>query len=240
MRILTFLLSGLVVLPLYTPPSLAADHSSPRTVTVSGQAHVSGVPDKAQVTAGVVTRADTAAQALSANSAQMRKLFQVLSNFGIPETARRTTSFNVSPVYSRPPRNSANRNEPPRIIAYDVRNQVAVDVADFDKLGPILGALGANGANQINGIRFSIANPKPLLDKARQLAMRDAKAKATLYVQEAGAKLGKVLQISESAIRGPSPKVFRSAAALEASDAVPVARGSQDISARISVVFEIE
>ena len=240
MRVFAVLFSGLLLLPLFTTASFAESHALTRTVTVSGEARVSGVPDKAQVTAGVVTRAETAAQALSANSAQMRKLFQVLNNFGIPETARRTTSFNVAPVYSRPPRNSANRNQPPKIVAYDVRNQVSIDVADFDKLGPILGALGANGANQINGIRFSIANPKPLQDKARQLAMRDAKAKAALYVTEAGAKLGKVLQISESVLRGPSPKVFRSAAALEASDAVPVARGSQDISARISVVFEIE
>jgi len=44
MRFCAFLVSGLLVLPLSASVSLAQDHKTPTTVSVSGQAQVSGVP----------------------------------------------------------------------------------------------------------------------------------------------------------------------------------------------------
>ena len=49
---------------------------------------------------------------------------------------------------------------------------------DVAKLGTALDALAGAGANQMNGISFSIGDPAPLLDKARADAVADARARA--------------------------------------------------------------
>ena len=49
-------------------------------------------------------------------------------------------------------------------------------VDKLDKVGPALDALVAAGSNQIDGPSFSIADPKPLLAKAREEAVKDATA----------------------------------------------------------------
>ena len=68
---------------------------------------------------------------------------------------------------------------------------------DVGKLGQILDKVVTLGANDVNSIEFGVAEPEALKDEARKLAMRNAIANAKLYAEAAGAKLGKVLTISE-------------------------------------------
>ena len=72
----------------------------PRTITVSGDAEVASKPDQARLSAGVVSQAETAAAALSANSTAMNRVFTALRAAGIPENRMQTSNFSVQPQYA--------------------------------------------------------------------------------------------------------------------------------------------
>ena len=61
---------------------------------------------------------------------------------------------------------------------YQAMNQVTVTVDDLSRLGNVSDTLVRSGANQVGGISFTIADPKPLADRARTAAVNDAMAKA--------------------------------------------------------------
>jgi hypothetical protein len=186
----------------------------------------------AQVSAGVTTNGLTAAQALAANSTRMKAVFTALEKLGVPQKNIQTTSFFVSPQYT-----NGDNNNPRRLTGYQVSNEVSVRLEDVAKLGSTLDALVTAGANQMNGISFSIREPAPLLEKARIQAVADARARAETYAKAAGVSLGSILAISESGNEPPRP-MYRMAA-MAAPPSTPVAAGEQSVTADVSVVWEI-
>jgi len=226
-------MKSLVFIALLAAAPALAQTPEPRTLSMAGHGEVKAVPDQVEITAGVTTGAATAAAALSANTARMQTVFAALQRLGVPEKNIQTANFSVSPQYT----NGAN-NEPPRLTGYQVSNSVSVRLDDVSRLGGALDALVGAGANQMNGIGFSIKDPAPMLTEARVRAVADAKARAEAYARAAGVTLGPVLAISEGGNDMPRP-VLRAAPMAFAAKAVPVAAGEESVSADVSIVWEI-
>ncbi len=205
---------------------------APRTIAMSGTGTVKGPPDMADISAGVTTEAPTAAAALAANTAAMNRVFAALEKQGIARRTIQTSNFSVSPNYS-----SRTPNETPRLAGYRVSNQVHVILEDITKAGMALDALVAAGANQMNGLNFSIKEPAPLLAKARSEAVADARLRAQQYAAAAGVALGQILSISEGGSSEPPRPMYRIMAM--AADSVPVAAGEESVSANVTIVWEI-
>ena len=201
------------------------------TVTVSGVGTAPAPPDMAEITTGVVTRAATAAQALTQNSQAMERLLQSLGGLGIAARDIQTTSVSVSPQ-----RRPVREGQPTDILAYEVVNQVHVKVRDLPSVGRVLDQQVLQGANSVYGIRFGLIDPTPLLDEARKRAMADARRKADLYAAAAGLKVGRVVSVQEAGAAAPRPEV----GARALMSAVPVAAGEQEIQASISVTYALE
>ena len=125
-----------------------AKDTSPRVILVSGVGEVSGKPDRAQLSAGVLTQGPTAAAALAANNTAMNGVFAALKKIGIPDNKIQTSNFSVSPQYA--PYRQDNP-QPAKIVGYQVSNNVTVIVDDLSKTGPTLDALVQSGANQLGG-----------------------------------------------------------------------------------------
>jgi uncharacterized protein YggE len=208
--------------------------ADPRTISTSGHGEVRAVPDLAEVRAGVTITAPTAAQALAANSTRMQSVFAALRKMGVPEKNIQTTNFYVSPQYTNGENNTARR-----LTGYQVSNDVTVRLEDVTKLGGALDALVAAGANQMNGISFSIQNPAPVLERARTEAIADARTRAETYAKAAGVSLGTLLSISDSGGEAPRPVMYRMAPAMAAAPAPPMAAGEQSVSADVAMVWEI-
>ncbi len=226
-------LAALAVLVLFAGPAAADSAKPPHLLTVSGEGEASATPDQAQLSAGVVSEAKTAAGALAENSRQMNAVFAALKRMGIPDKAIQTAGFSVSPQY--PPYNS---KEPRHIIGYQVSNSVSVKVDDLSRLGPALDALVAAGANQVNSISFSIRDSHALQAKAREAAVKDAMAKAETYAHAAGVTLGPIASISESSSSAPRPIMMRAAMAMDGG-APPMAAGEETVSADVTMSWEI-
>lgn len=211
----------------------AADATPARTLTVSGDGEAKAVPDEAQLSAGVVKQAKTAAEALAANTRAMNEVFTTLRRFGIPEKDMQTSQFSVEPQYAT----DHNGDATSRVTGYSVSNTVNVTV-DIAKLGPALDALVASGANSLGNVMFAIRDPKPLLAKARADAIRDAKERAQVYASAAGFALGPILAVNEGGAAMPQP-VFAARMMAAAPMAPPVAAGESSVTANVNVTFEI-
>ena len=207
----------------------------PRTITVSGDAEIASKPDQARLSAGVITQADTAQAALTANNTAMNRVFAALRMAGIPENRMQTSNFSVQPQY--PPFRPDNP-EPQRIIGYQVSNTVTVVVDDLSKVGATLDALVRSGANQLGGIEFTIADPKPLAERARTLAVVDGAAKARTLATAAGVTLGPLMSIQETTSVRPVP-VFAMARAV-AQEAAPIAEGEERVSVNVTMTYAIQ
>jgi len=219
---------GLALACTLAVPAWAAD---PHTMAMTGHGEVRGAPDMAQVTAGVTATAPTAAQALAANSNRIKGVFAALAKLGVPEKNIQTTNFFVSPQYT-----NGDNNTSRRLTGYQVNNDVTVRLEDVGKLGGALDALVAAGANQINGVSFSIQNDAPLLEKARTQAIADARMRAETYAKAAGVTLGPILSISEGGGEAPPRPMYRMAAMAAETRIAP---GEQSVAADVSVVWEI-
>lgn len=231
-RFACLLCLGLVLLP--ANAALSAE-SLTRSVSVSATGMAKAQPDLAQISTGVVSEGETARAALSQNTDQMSKVVAALKQQGIDPKDIQTTDFSVHPRYQH-----SKDGAPPVIVGYRVVNSVRITVRDITDLGAILDKVVGMGANEIGGIEFSIDKPEALQDEARRQAMAAALAKAKLYAEAAGAKVGKVLTITEDMVTRPPRPVF-ARAALEAKGAdVPIEAGEHTVQAQVHVTWELE
>jgi uncharacterized protein YggE len=199
------------------------------SVVVNGEGFVDVAPDIATINLGVTTTADSAAAAMAANSEAVKAVMDRLAASGVAASDIQTANLSLGPDYSS--YDSSTGGAPSRYVA---SNYVNVQVRDLAKLGEILDAAIADGANTLNGITFGLADPRPAQDKARAAAVADAQAKATLLAQAAGVALGPVTAVVEAGgYVNPTPMFKR-----EASDAaVPVAGGELSVQANVTVTF---
>ena len=224
------------ILALGVAPARSAESGAfPRTISVSGEGEISGKPDQARLSAGVVTQAPTAAAALTANTTAMNRVFAALKTSGIPDNKIQTSNFSVQPQY---PPYRQDAPEPRNIIGYQVSNQVSVIVEDLSKLGSALDALVRGGANQLGGVSFAIANPKPLAERARAAAVADAMAKAKTLASAASVTLGPLLSLEEGTTFRPVP-MFEARAAL-APAPPPIAIGEQSVTVNVTMSYGIQ
>ena len=201
------------------------------TLTVSGTASVAAVPDLATISLGVTTNGATAAEAMTANSTALAAVLARLQAAGIEARDYQTTNLSLNPNWVNNAAGGVGE-----IQGYIASNILTVRVRAMDSVGTVLDAVVADGANTLNALSFGLQNPRPTEDAARKPAVADAVARATLIAEAAGAKLGKVLSITESGGVGPMPgAMFRMAD--EA--AMPVAGGEVELSASVTMVFQI-
>jgi uncharacterized protein YggE len=211
-------------------PAQEADGGpAPRIVTVVGHGTVEAVPDVADIVTGVVTREKTARAAIDGNSAAMEKLIAALRAAGIADRDVRTSGFGLTPQYSRA-RNDRSRE----IAGYQASNQVTVTIRDIRQVGAVIDRVIGAGSNSVTGVRFGIANPDALMDEARRKAMAEARRLAGLLAAAAGAEVGRVLRIEEVGGRMPQPRMTMMEARV-----VPVAPGTEEVVASVSVQYEL-
>jgi uncharacterized protein YggE len=210
----------------------ADEGDEPRSITVSATGSVAAEPDQARITSGVTTEATTAAEALAQNSQRMTKLVAGLKASGIEPKDIQTSSFNVQPRYTQPKEGEASV-----IDGYRVTNEVQIVARNLDKLGAVLDQLVSLGANELGGLFFEVSKAETLRDEARKEAIANARRRAELYAEAAGAKVGEVLKIQEGGEIGPRPVPM--ARAMKA-EAVPIERGTETLEASVTVTWELK
>ena len=207
------------------------------TLTVAAEGRVERTPDVADLSAGVVTQAATASEALRLNATRMTTVIAALKRTGVTDRDIQTSGLNLNPQYLY------RENEPPRLTGYQVANNVSVRVRDIADMGRTIDALVAQGANQINGPTFRLDKPDAALDEARVAAMAKARQRADLYAKATGLRVRRIAHISEAGGMAPPPypmPVARMEAASAKDASTPIAPGEVEASLTVNVTFELE
>lgn len=199
-------------------PAATAD-----SVTVSGTGIVTAVPDRAQISAGVESRATTARAALQANAAAMEKVIDALRARGGKDVTTQTVS--LSTAY----------DEQGRANGF-VAGNVASAETSLSGAGTLIDAAVAAGANTIYGPSLSRSDADALYRQALEKAVADARDRGALLARAAGRELGRVTAMVESGV-ADSPVYAKAEAARDA--ATPVVSGAQETTAMVNVTYEL-
>jgi uncharacterized protein YggE len=211
-------LAGAVGLPdLAGAQDPAADED---TVTASGVGTATAVPNEAQMSFGVESRAPTAKAAVAANADAMRKVINALRQARAREIATQWVS-----VYPY------NRDDQ-TIGGYTASNSVSA-VSDVGDAAALIDAAVDAGANSISGPGLSSSNAEELYRQALAKAVAEARERAQVLAKAAGRSLGEITAMVEGSAATPLPYAER--ATLDAS--MPIVPGEQETTATVSVTF---
>lgn len=248
-------------------PGLAQTSTSPLVsplgpnsalLSLSAEGRSRRTPDLARFSAGVVTQGRTAVEAMAANSRKMDSVIAALRRAGIAERDIQTSAISLQPRYNNPERDAQLRArmtrepyippadpEPPRIIGYEARNNVQVQVRRLGEMGRVIDALVSVGANEINGPNFTLDEPKAAQDEARAEAVATGRQRAELYARAAGMRVVRILSISEGGGHYPVEHIVVTGSRMMAPGAppppppTPISPGELSIGASVSMQFEI-
>lgn len=205
------------------------------TLSISAEGSVNREPDIAFLNAGVQTQGETAQAAMSANSAAMNGVFDALAAADVDRSDMQTSNFSLQPQYDYSNRQSG---EPPRLTGYQASNQLTVRVRDLDNLGETMDALVTAGGNTFSGLNFALEDDRAAKNAARDIAMKEAIARAELYAAASGYEVARVVTISESGGFSPQPMAMM-AEARSMDRSTPIASGEVGYSVTVNVTFEL-
>jgi uncharacterized protein len=215
----------------------ATDTSNNRWVEVTGEGSISAAPDFAEVTLGVTSTGKKAGDAVAANAQAANALSALIRSEGVAPADIQTSSVSVSPMFSR---TEPNQQTAPTVTGYSVSNNVSVRVRDLPRLGALIDKAVTAGANTIYGISFGHSDLSSLLDKARPLAVADARRKAEIYASAGGGKIGRLMVLTEDGggVR-QSPMAFSRVSAMPAPPPTPIEAGEDKLTVSVNARFEL-
>lgn len=218
------------------PAAAAPTTSDPatHTISVSGTGKVTVIPDVARVNLGV-TITQPSVKAARASAAQaMTDIVAAIKALGIADADIQTTGLSLYPQYAN--------GSPTRVAGYTISEQVQVTIRDLDKAGDVVDTATAKGATDVNGISFELDDPVKAQNDARAAAVTAARASAQAMASAASVTLGAVVSITDSSPASPIYYGYGGfkGAPVAADVATPVQPGTQDLSAMVTVVFEID
>ena len=181
--------------PLAVSPAAAADvaiSSQGPVVELQVSQQVLSDPDKATINAGVTTRGATAVQAMQANAAQMERVLAQVTSLGVPANRVQTSGITLNPQYDY------SNNQPPQFMGYEATNTVTLELRDLDRIGPVLDALVAAGATNLNGPMWAIVDDSTARQTAREGAFAEARKQAEDYARMAGFGSARLLAVEET------------------------------------------
>lgn len=202
---------------------------------VVGTGRVARAPDQVTLSAGVTTRAAQAEAALSENAQRMARVRAALERAGVAARDIQTGYVGLSQDYRQDPAAGGEM----RPSGYVATNNVNIRFRDIARAGPIIDALVAEGANNVNGPSFGIADRDAVMDEARTRAVAAARARADLYARAIGSRVVRIVAISEAGPMGGGPVMMQAAFARDASAETRIEPGEVEVEANVSVTFEL-
>jgi len=207
--------------------------SAANTVTASGMGTAQATPDTAEMSFGVSTTSANAKTALDDASKVAEDITAAVKKQGVAEEDIQTRDVSVYPQ-------TTDQNGKQVITGYSANLTVRVKVRDIGKLGDVISAANAAGANNISGPTFTVADPAPYRAEAIDEAVADARRSAEAMAKAAGKSVGTVLSISSTDVSSIPGPMFAGAALDAAKSSVPIEPGQLDITANVTVIFELK
>lgn len=234
MKIIKITIAALLVLAVAAlagvgrPEAAGGASDDPRSgITVTGTGDVRATPDRADLSFGVQSNGATAAKALAANSAEVRRLIDALKNAGVQAKDLQTQHLDVSPRY-----------DVDKVVnqrGYSANSSLTVSNQPLDRAARLSDVAVGAGADTVSGPSLSVADRDAQYRRSIERAFDDARAKAEALAAAADVSLGEVTAVVE----GSQPQPFYATAARTLDAKTPIEPGSEQVTAVVTVTFSI-
>ncbi|MCA9360831.1 SIMPL domain-containing protein [Candidatus Nomurabacteria bacterium] len=173
----------------------------PATISVSGEGEILAVPDVAQFSFSVDAEGDTASEAQELSGTKINEILAYLNEQSIEDKDVKTQNYSLYPKWRYEEKVCAfNSYCPPgeRVQdGFEVTQTVSVKIRDTKTAGSIIAGVGERGATNISSLNFTVDDTDALKDKARELAIKDAKAKAYMLADQLGVRIIRIASYYE-------------------------------------------
>lgn len=217
---------------------VTADGAPPlNMVTAVGTGEANATPDKAEMVFGVTVRDAKADVALDKASKSADAIIAAVKKTGVDAKDVQTQNVSVFPEYG----NGNDGRVSTSITAYTATISVRATIRDIEKVGDVIAAGSGAGANDLSGPTFGLSEKAPARDTAIENAIADARHRAEVMAKASGKSLGGIIAVSEAGTAAvPLYAHGAYAAADSVRNAVPIEPGQMDITANVTVVFELK
>lgn len=203
------------------------------TISVSGEGKVYTKPDIAMVSLSVVSEGKRIVDVQNSNTRKTNQVIKFIKESGVEEKDIKTAGYNLYPTYNY-------EEMTPRIIGYGITQTLEVKIRNLDKVGDILEGVVINGANQIGSLYFQVDKDEEFKERARKLAIDDAKKKAEKLASQLGIKLIKISGYNESGGPYPIYRSFDLKEGMGGGEAPQIQAGESEIIVNVTLTFEID
>jgi uncharacterized protein YggE len=204
----------------------------PWGIAAFGAASVKAGPDLVRVRFKVVRIEQTPAAAFETARTAVRAVRGALRQHGIGDAAVEGSRLDL-----RTATEYANGRH--TFIGYQCQAAFAVESRALDDVEPLLVDVVSAGANEIEGVDFDVVAKRELRAEARRKAVAAARAKAELYADAAGVRIGAVLHIEDVDPEQQSASRYRSHADALATTAQDLAPGHIVVSAAVILGYAV-
>jgi len=200
-------------------------------LAVVGEGKVEVTPDTAYVNAGVtVDNRETVNEVQTTINTVNNKIINALKEMEIEKADIKTSNYSIYPNYKY-------ENNTNSITGYNGNATIQIKVRNTQLVSQVIEAVTAAGANQIQGVSFTIDKPEAYREEARNKAIKNAQDQAKKMAKNLGIRLGKVTNIIESS--SPQPVAYTKAYSEGVGGGGAVIEpGTQTVTSVVTLYFE--
>lgn len=240
----------LLLVMILSAVATVADNSSDKAleknlIHVSGNGIVKTTPDRCEISFSVVTKNPDVKAAQKENARKMDTVMTALkdpSKGNLTPAEIGTSSYSISEVYSPDEALKAKFGE--NVIIYEVSNTITIETDRIDQVGDLIDLAVTSGSNGVSSLSFTLSKAKTaeFRTQALKIAVDKAKADADAVALAMGQRIGPVHEVTvDDTYYQPYNynQDMRSMSAAGGAAATPIEAGSIDVSAKVSIAYEI-
>jgi uncharacterized protein len=227
------------VFPLAMLAQTGSANSVQKTIEISATEKVQVPAETATLKIGYQNQASSKDAAYAENTRTANKVVQALLDAGVPKDAIETESLNLARDEDR----YGTTSQQPATYSASQEWLIQSKASEAQRIVDIAVAAGAN---QIESVDWTVADPQRLDDRAYAAALARAKAVAGQTAAQTGVKLGAIISVANSASPanrfGPKDKELMAVEVSAAKLAMPMLKlqpGTVERDASVTITYAI-
>jgi len=208
-----------------------------RTIEVVGRGSITVKPDTAVITIGVTALSDSPTESYKEVGRILAKVTTALKGMGIKDDDLATAGLHMGAEYEWLQEGGQ------KLKGYRTTTSLTITTKQLDAVAAIIETTVDAGANQLQGIRFTVKNTNALVEQATNLAADDATAKASQVANRMGSAVVRVMKITVMDNGGSSIPYYGPEMMMKGMapmDAIQVYGGESVVTVSIAASFEIK
>lgn len=213
----------------FSTASLAKSDEQVHQINVSGQANVASVPDLFEFSVYVEEQGEKVQNLNRVVTDKTQTIVSSVLAFGVDKKDIQSMRVQLNPWYE-------NINNQRVQNGFRLSREIKFTLRDIELYDQVIDAVLSTGVSRIDGFNYVVEDAQPQYLAALELALKDAKLRASRMAATLGATLGKVISISENSGYSPMPRAREVMMMSKSSDSLP---GQINTGAQVNVVFEL-